>query len=79
MHKAVFMAQLHDVGGGSRDVAGRGEPRGNTIGWVRRTWAGGICGDGLKRRCPFVSKKSKKTQLPPICVEVQLCLFDGIT
>lgn len=54
VHKAVFIAELHDVEGGARDVAGRGTPAGNAIGPVRQTWAGGVFA-GLIRRCNFVS------------------------
>lgn len=52
VHKAVFMGQLHDAGGGARDVAGRGTPARNAIGRVRRTASGGICG-GVKASVPL--------------------------
>lgn len=81
MHKAVFMAQLHYAGGGARDVAGRGTPARNAIGQVRRTWAGGICG-GVKESvplCEFASRiKSKASQIPLICDEVQMCMTKSL-
>lgn len=55
VHKAAFIAELHDAEGGARDVAGRGSPAGNAIGPVRQTWAGGVFAGLLIRRCNFVS------------------------
>lgn len=54
------MAKLRDVGGGARDVAGRGTPAGDAIGPVRRTWAGGVRA-GLKRLFVNMLPKNKMT------------------
>lgn len=57
MHKAAFIAKLHDAGGGASDVAGRGTPAGNTIGPVRQD-RGGRCLCMVKAYFASVKKKA---------------------